>query len=51
MVMVAALGLAVLPLVATPPVSASLSLPSGFTLVDYTTGQAPYNLTNFAWLE
>ena len=33
----------------TAPVAA-VTLPSGFTLVDYDTGQAPFNLTNFAWL-
>ncbi|MCW2866737.1 MAG: Glucose/sorbosone dehydrogenase, partial [Marmoricola sp.] len=26
-------------------------LPAGFVLVDYPTGQAPYDLTNFAWLD
>jgi glucose/arabinose dehydrogenase len=47
---------AVLVLVATmlqlPAASpaAALTLPSGFQLVDYPTGQAPYNLTNFAWI-
>ena len=29
----------------------ALSLPAGFTVVDYPSGQAPFNLTNFAWLE
>ena len=27
-----------------------MAVPAGFQLVDYETGQAPYNLTNFAWL-
>lgn len=36
---------------AAPPASAALTLPPGFQLVDYDTGQAPYNLTNFAWLD
>ncbi|GAA2156787.1 glucose/arabinose dehydrogenase [Humibacillus xanthopallidus] len=31
--------------------TASLTLPAGFQLVDYPTGQAAYNLTNFAWLD
>jgi glucose/arabinose dehydrogenase len=31
--------------------AASVTLPSGFALVDYDTGQAPYNLTNFEWLQ
>jgi glucose/arabinose dehydrogenase len=31
--------------------AAALTLPAGFRLVDYATGQAAYNLTNFAWLE
>ena len=30
---------------------AGLALPPGFELVDYPTGQAPLNLTNFAWLD
>ena len=47
----ATLGLAVLPVAAAPPVSASLSLPAGFTILDYPTGQAAYNLTDFAWLD
>src|SRR4051794_37819126 len=33
------------------PASAALALPPGFRLVDYATGQAAYNLTNFAWLD
>jgi uncharacterized protein with LGFP repeats len=33
-----------------PPASAA-TLPAGFQLVDYPTGQATYNLTNFAWLD
>ena len=35
-------------LAATP--AQALALPPGFQLVDYPTGQAPYNLTDFAWL-
>ncbi|WP_270889968.1 PQQ-dependent sugar dehydrogenase [Pedococcus sp. 5OH_020] len=31
--------------------AAALTLPAGFKLVDYATGQAAYKLTNFAWLE
>src|SRR5215213_7423379 len=31
--------------------AAALTLPAGFKLVDYPTGQAAYNLTNFAWLD
>src|SRR6476661_9879839 len=31
--------------------AAALTLPAGFTLVDYPTGQAAYDLTNFAWLD
>ena len=33
------------------PPAAALTLPAGFRLVDYPTGQPAYNLTNFAWLE
>jgi glucose/arabinose dehydrogenase len=36
---------------AAPQPAAALTLPPGFQLVDYDTGQAPYNLTNFAWLD
>ena len=36
---------------ATPLPAVALTLPPGFQLVDYDTGQAPYNLTNFAWLD
>ncbi|CAA9390022.1 MAG: Cytochrome c551/c552 [uncultured Nocardioidaceae bacterium] len=36
---------------AAPRPAAALTLPPGFQLVDYETGQAPYNLTNFAWLD
>ncbi len=48
----AVLGLltGVLQVMASSPASA-LVLPPGFQLVDYPTGQAPYNLTNFAWLD
>ncbi|MCU1538665.1 MAG: sugar dehydrogenase [Humibacillus sp.] len=35
---------------AAPALDAAVTLPSGFRLVDYPTGQAAYNLTNFAWL-
>ena len=35
-------------LVAAP--ARALAVPPGFQLVDYPTGQAPYNLTDFAWL-
>jgi hypothetical protein len=31
--------------------AAALALPAGFKLVDLATGQAPYQLTNFAWLD
>jgi uncharacterized protein with LGFP repeats/glucose/arabinose dehydrogenase len=31
--------------------TAALTLPAGFQLVDYPTGQSAYNLTNFAWLD
>jgi hypothetical protein len=31
--------------------TAALTLPAGFRLVDYPTGQSAYNLTNFAWLD
>jgi glucose/arabinose dehydrogenase/uncharacterized protein with LGFP repeats len=31
--------------------ASALALPPGFQLLDYPTGQAPKNLTNFAWLE
>lgn len=34
-----------------PQHATALTLPPGFQLVDYPTGQAPYNLTNFAWLD
>ena len=33
------------------PPAAALTLPAGYKLVDYATGQAAYNLTNFAWLD
>src|SRR4051812_1474801 len=46
-----ALVLGVLPLLVAPPAPAALSLPSGFEILDYATGQAPYNLTDFAWLD
>lgn len=36
-------------IVGTSP-AAALALPPGFRLVDYPTGQAPRNLTNFAWV-
>lgn len=36
---------------ALPFPAAALTLPPGFQLVDYTTGQAAYNLTDFAWLD
>lgn len=31
--------------------ASALALPPGFQLIDYPTGQAPKNLTNFAWLD
>ncbi|MEO7351720.1 MAG: hypothetical protein ABIR34_00300 [Marmoricola sp.] len=31
--------------------ASALVLPSGFQLVDYPTGQLPYNLTDYAWLD
>ena len=35
----------------SPPTPASaLTVPASFQVVDYPTGQAPYNLTDFAWL-
>lgn len=45
-----ALLVGVVQFVGAPP-AAALTLPAGFRLVDYPTGQAAYNLTNFAWLE
>ncbi len=50
----ALLGLVVLgaaQLVAPPHSAAALTLPASFQLVDHPTGQTPYNLTNFAWLD
>jgi glucose/arabinose dehydrogenase len=34
----------------TPTPASGLTLPPSFQLVDYPTGQAPYNLTDFEWL-
>lgn len=36
---------------AAAPSAAAITLPVGFSLVDYSTGQRAFNLTNFAWLE
>ncbi len=47
---VLALLAGLLQMVGAPP-AAAVTLPSGFQLVNYPTGQAAYNLTNFAWLE
>src|SRR5215218_1407855 len=38
------------PLAGPLPADAVLKTPAGFTVVDYATGQAPYQLTNFAWV-
>lgn len=46
--LMAAMTLAVTP--PTAPTAAAPLLPAGFQLLDYPTGQGPYNLTNFAWL-
>src|SRR4051795_1093557 len=45
-----ALVLAVVPLLGTLPAEAALTVPGGFTVVDYDTGQDPFELTNFAWV-
>jgi uncharacterized protein with LGFP repeats/glucose/arabinose dehydrogenase len=37
--------------VAAASPAAALTLPAGFTVVDYETGQAAYTITNFAWLD
>lgn len=41
--------LSLMPLFGTVPAAAAMTIPSGFTVVDYKTGQAQYELTNFAW--
>ena len=43
------LVLVMIPL-STPTPASGLTAPPSFQLVDYPTGQAPYNLTDFAWL-
>ena len=43
------LVLVMIPL-STPTPASGLTVPPSFQLVDYPTGQAPYNLTDFAWL-
>jgi glucose/arabinose dehydrogenase/PKD repeat protein len=45
-----ALTLGTVPLLGALPAEAALRVPGGFTGVNYDTGQAPYNLTNFAWV-
>ena len=47
---VLALTAGALAVVGAPSVSAAPTLPAGFQLLGYPTGQAAYNLTNFAWL-
>jgi glucose/arabinose dehydrogenase len=46
-VLVVTLGL--VPLFGSAPAAAAMTIPAGFTVVDYKTGQAAYELTNFAW--
>ena len=43
--------LSMVPTIGPTSADDGLALPPGFQLVDYPTGQAPYNLTNFAWLD
>ena len=51
MAVVLALVLGLVQVTGASPATAALTLPAGFNLVDHATGQAAYNLTNFAWLD
>lgn len=46
----AVLALGVVPLLSAPPAGAALTVPPGFTVVSYPTGQDRFQLTNFAWV-
>jgi glucose/arabinose dehydrogenase/PKD repeat protein len=50
LVLLALCGLIIVPLVRAASSDAAPTLPAGFDVVSYPTGQAAYNLTNFVWL-
>lgn len=50
LVVLPALAVAAVTVLTAAPAAAAPRLPSGFSLVSYDSGQADYNLTNFAWL-
>src|SRR4051794_19832225 len=50
-ILILGVTLGFMPLFGPVPAGAAMTVPSGFTVVNYKTGQAQYELTNFAWTD